>query len=173
MHSWRRQWEKLAKPKQKRLKARVDTFTYMQQVLHISFLNFFNSTKKFICFCFLISNRCYWPAAQFFTQFYLRNCLRDLVRKHMLGKDHYRWKLLLLHGAFSANISIHCFEKKYKDSYINWLSFFIQPMFLCLNKSRNHASDVFPRWTLRPSVLTHFSLQNVSNVRRRLSSFGI
>lgn len=44
--------KKLAKPTQKRLKARVDTFTYMQQVLHISFLNFFNSTKKIYLFLF-------------------------------------------------------------------------------------------------------------------------
>lgn len=33
--------KKLAKPKQKRLKARVDTFTYMQQVLHISCFKLF------------------------------------------------------------------------------------------------------------------------------------
>lgn len=115
MHSWRRQRKQLAKPKQKRLQARVGTFTYMKQVLHISFLNFFNCTKKnFFFFGFLISNRCYWSAAQFFTQFYLRNCLRDLVRKRMGGEDHYRLELLLLHGAFSANIASIVLRKNTK-----------------------------------------------------------
>ena len=53
MHSRRRQRKQLPKPKQKRLKARVGTFTYMQHVLHISFLNFFNCTKKIYLFLFI------------------------------------------------------------------------------------------------------------------------